>query len=227
VTGSRAGAERAAHLALIVGLAGHPGVAWLTPYGSLVASENKLRQDAYARRLGVAVPGTAVASDPDGIPPEFGDDLVIKPLGPGHFTADGGEARVVWAERMRRSDARLNALRGAPFLVQPRIDAARHLRVVTCGERAWSCELDARDLPLDWRRDERAHHAFLPADEPEAERDALRLAAAFGVRYSSQDWIVAGGRSIFIDLNPAGQWLFLPEAVSGSITQAIADHLAA
>jgi hypothetical protein len=31
--------------------------------------------------------------------------------------------------------------------------------------------------------------------------------------------------AVFIDLNPAGQWLFLPEPVSGAVARAIAEHL--
>ena len=59
-TGSRAAAERSAYIALVVALASHPGVRWLTPYTRLIASENKLRQDAHARGLGIRTPRTAV-----------------------------------------------------------------------------------------------------------------------------------------------------------------------
>jgi hypothetical protein len=46
------------------------------------------------------------------------------------------------------------------------------------------------------------------------------------VGYSSQDWIVtATGVSHFIDLNPAGQWLFLPNPGAREITDAIAEWL--
>jgi hypothetical protein len=47
-----------------------------------------------------------------------------------------------------------------------------------------------------------------------------------GVAYSSQDWIDDGApEPAFIDLNPAGQWLFLPESIAGAVTEAIAAHL--
>lgn len=224
--GSREAAIRASYLALLVGLASSPDVCWLTPYPRLLAAENKLRQAAHARRIGIPTPRTLVLSDPDEIPVALGGEIVVKPLGPGHFADGDREASVVWAQSLRRDDPRLAALAGAPFLVQEKVAARRHLRVVTCKDQAWSCQLDAAGLPLDWRRSEEAHHSFTPASEPELERSALTLARDLDLGYSSQDWIDAGDRMVFIDLNPAGQWLFLPEPVRSEVTDAVADHLA-
>ena len=226
VAGSRDAAVRSSYLALVIGLASNPEVAWLTPYPRLTAAENKLRQAAHARRLGVRTPRAAVVSDTRSVPAELGDWLAVKPLGPGHFMQPDGEARVVWTQELHRDDERLHALAGAPFLLQERIAARRHLRVVTCGARAWTCDLDAAGLPLDWRRSEAAHHAFRPARDPQLESTALSLASELGLGYSSQDWIDEGHAHVFVDLNPAGQWLFLPEPVRSEVSTAIANHLA-
>jgi hypothetical protein len=44
--------------------------------------------------------------------------------------------------------------------------------------------------------------------------------------YSSQDWVIAPtGAALFLDLNPAGQWLFLPADVAEAATTAIARWL--
>jgi hypothetical protein len=160
VGGSRDAAVRGAWIALILGIASNVDVDWLTPYPRLIGAENKLRQARHANRLGIRVPRTVVASKPEAIPVGFGDEFVVKPLGAGHFIQADGEARVLWAQTLRRGDERLAALRGAPFLVQEQIPARRHLRVVTFKDRAWSCELLADDLPLDWRRSDEAHHAL-------------------------------------------------------------------
>jgi hypothetical protein len=55
----------------------------------------------------------------------------------------------------------------------------------------------------------------------------VRLAQSARVGYSSQDWIVEGGEAYFIDLNPAGQWLFLPEPVASEVSGEIAAWLTA
>jgi hypothetical protein len=54
---------------------------------------------------------------------------------------------------------------------------------------------------------------------------ALRLAKALGIGYSSQDQLAVGGQRYFIDLNPGGQWLFGPPDVSHCVTQGIAEFL--
>ena len=103
----------------------------------------------------------------------------------------------------------------------------RHLRVVTVADHFWVCALDARDLPLDWRREHHAHDAFQPCGAYDSVGAlALQLARRLGVGYSSQDWVVAGSNVYFLDLNPGGQWLFLPEPVSSEVTAAIAVWLA-
>jgi glutathione synthase/RimK-type ligase-like ATP-grasp enzyme len=177
--------------------------------------------------MGIATPPTAVVSQRAFIPAELGDTLVVKPLGTATYTDVEGTEQVVWAQEVSRDSATLDALAGAPFLVQRLVKADRHLRVVTVDKKAWACNLNADDLPLDWRREERAHESFAAASEPAVERDALRLADALGIGYSSQDWIVANGVPYFLDLNPAGQWLFLPDKVASDITNEIASWLIA
>jgi hypothetical protein len=158
------------------------------------------------------------------IPSEFGGEVIVKPFAAGHFREDTGIARVVFATAMSRDDPRLDLLAGAPFLVQPRLDAASHRRVVTVGEQAWVCELPAEAIDLDWRSTESAHSSFRQIENLRAAGDALRLAGHLGVGYSSQDWLVdRTGEAHFLDLNPAGQWMFLPAAEE--ITAAIADWL--
>jgi hypothetical protein len=222
---SRAAAERSAWIALIVGLCSDPRLRHLTAYPDLVAAENKLRQHAHATLLGIRTPATAAVSDVKQLPIQLGDPVVVKPLGVGHFIGEGGDGMVVWAQSMQRSDPRLAALRGAPFLVQEQIEARQHLRIVTVFDQAWTAGLDAEGLPIDWRRDEQAHHSFEPVARPEIERAALSLAAAMNLGYSSQDWIETVTGAVFVDLNPAGQWLFLPHAVSDAVSAAIANHL--
>lgn len=225
-SGSRDAAVRGAWTGLIVGIAGQPSIGWLTPYARLVSAENKLVQGQHAARLGIPTPQTVVARQLSDIPLHLGDPIAIKPLGVGNYTDDDGEARVVWAQSLHRHDPRLQHLAGAPFLAQEQMQARRHLRVVTVNDRAWACALNADGLPLDWRSDEMAHHAFSSIDDSSTEQAAVRLANALGLGYSSQDWIDTGHAAVFVDLNPAGQWMFLPDVVSQQVAQAIADHLA-
>lgn len=222
---SHEGVVRASWYLLLATVIRSFGVEWLTALDQLADAENKALQQLIAARLGIATPETVITSCRELIPAELGERLVVKPLGPGSFAAAAG-TQVVYANELTRDHAALDALGGAPFLVQERIAAERHLRVVTVRDSVWICELDAEALPLDWRRAEEAHDAFRLTDAfgivaPEASR----LAASLGVGYSSQDWLVSGEVAYFLDLNPGGQWLFLPDEVADPVTSAIAEWL--
>jgi hypothetical protein len=102
------------------------------------------------------------------------------------------------------------------------VKADAHLRVVTVEDQAWVFRIPAEGLPIDWREEPRAHREWELVDDEDLGSNALRVNSAFDIRYSSQDWIQTDQKQVFIDLNPSGQWLFLPEAGSQQITQAIA-----
>lgn len=218
------GVVRQAWINAVASLIELTDVEWLSELPRVFAAEDKLRQLRACREVGLRSPPTLIVTRPDRIPAEFGEELIVKPFAAGHYREDTGDAKVVYATAMSRDDPRLDLLAGAPFLVQPRLRAAAHRRIVTVRDRAWVCELSAEGVGLDWRSTESAHSSFHSVDDPDAAAEALRLARHLGVGYSSQDWLVdQAGEPHFLDLNPAGQWLFLPAAAE--ITSAIADWL--
>ena len=222
---SYGGTVRSAWYALLTGAVSTLDVEWLTPLGRLSLAEQKLFQAKVARELKILTPDTVVVSNPERVPAEFGQQLVLKPLGPGSFVDEEGNTRVVYTNVLDRDDERLSELRGAPFLIQNRVRVDTHLRVVTVLDRAWVCAL-ATTSEFDWRRDDAAHDAFVAVEGyDDVAAGALALASALYVGYSSQDWIVDGERKVFLDLNPGGQWLFLPPDISAGVAAAIAAWL--
>jgi glutathione synthase/RimK-type ligase-like ATP-grasp enzyme len=220
------GAVRASWLALVVAIASS-GIPWLSRLERLFLAENKLVQACAAAELGIRTPRSVVASTRHWIPHQLGEPLVVKPLGPGDYLHAAGIGQVVFATELPRRAPELDDLAGAPFLAQEKITAERHLRIVTVGDKVWGFELEASALPLDWRAEDVAHDAFRSAaSSDEITEQALAIAAAVGVGYSSQDWVVDTTGPVFLDLNPGGQWLFLPEPGATAITEAIARWLA-
>lgn len=225
--GSHSAARLSSRLALLASILREPSLAWLTPVDSLFAAENKVVQYRTAVAAGIRLPATAVGGSPSDLAAQLGDSFVLKPLGPGHFQEPDGSSQVLYVKEIRAADLAGIDLLDAPFLAQTVIAAKVHLRVVTVGRRAWTAELDAAGLPIDWREHESAHHSFVPTDQwPQVESAAVRLATALGVGYSSQDWLIDEAGPVFVDLNPGGQWLFLPEPIATSVAQALAAWLA-
>ena len=224
VIGSTAAAVKASWLALLSAVLRLPGLLWLGPPTAVELAENKLLQYGAAARLSIPVPKTVVTTSADTAHHVLGDSFVLKPLGPGQVF-DGTDARTVFATEVRWDDPAMQDMAGAPFLAQEGVKATRHLRIVTAAARGWAGELRVdSEAPLDWRRSAESHRAFQGVSEPHLGQQALRLAAALGVGYSSQDWVeVADGSHYFLDLNPGGQWLFLPFA--SEVTDAISGWL--
>lgn len=219
-------AETTAWLALLGGIARTAPVRWLTPIDPLLVSENKLLQSSTARTLGISYPRTVVTSERNVVDESLEFPVVLKPLGPSHFFGEKG-AHIVYAqEALADSDALLH-LSGAPFIVQERLQAVRHWRLVTVARQSWGAYLDASDRPLDWRADATAHHSFNTGRVPDQiASGALAVASALGLGYSSQDWVETADDYYLLDVNPGGQWLFLPEPVATDVTSRIASWLA-
>ncbi|GAA1965662.1 ATP-grasp domain-containing protein [Agromyces allii] len=201
---------------------------WVTKPQALRRAESKVSQWQSARSLGVPYPRTVVTTSRDAVTATFTDEIVVKPLGTGQFISEG-EVRTVFVEPMMPDDARLQALSSAPFMIQERLHASQHLRVVTVGNRLWAAALDVQvGAPADWRQCSANHSGFQELEEvPQLVRDrALLVAQDLELGYSSQDWIrTEAGESILVDVNPGGQWLFLPRKIGIAVADAIADLL--
>ncbi|MEV5470622.1 hypothetical protein AB0N37_34290 [Streptomyces griseoincarnatus] len=226
VLGSHATARLAARTALLAALLRDDNLTWLCPVDALFAAENKIVQYRTARTAGVRTPETTISASPSDLAAALGEPFVIKPLGPGNFTGDDGHEHVVHAQTVTAADLAGTDLLDAPFLAQERLTAHTHLRIVTVGDRAWTAELDATGLPLDWRQSISAHHAFRSSSRwPETEQAALDLADRLGTGFTCQDWVVDAAGPAFLDLNPGGQWLFLPDSMTAQIADGLADWL--
>ena len=206
--GLRAGSLEAvslnAFLALIGSVSRLGSVEWLTPVDRMLAGEDRLYQLDVARRLGVRVPRTIVTSRATAAVAELGPTFIVKPLAGGYYLGDEGP-RAVFSSQLAAQEALSLDFSAAPFVAQEVIRAKTHLRVVTVGSDAWVASLSADDRPLDWRQQEEAHSEWRPVRDIAIAQQAVQIAAALGVGYSSQDWIVDDAGATFVDLNPGGE----------------------
>lgn len=199
------------------------GTAWLTDYWTAAQAENKLVQAEAARRAGAPMPETLVVAHRNDLA-SLGHRFVIKPLGVGLYHNDDIEY-LVPAQVVSSDDAALDFLRSSPFIAQEVVDASRHYRIPTVGERAWPCAIDAAGIPFDWRW-HGAEEWGRASGCGELEVLAVAVAKELGLGYSSQDWVEdARGDLWLLDVNPGGEWLFLEDDVVEEVSAAIASWL--
>lgn len=225
---SHGAAVRASWIARSVGEILAEQCDWLSTFADLVTAESKMLQLMRANELGIAIPRTVVSSDLSDVARAFPGRMIVKPLATAVYVDDSGDGRYVPAQAVRAAELTEADVRGAPFVYQEVVEARRHLRIVTVGNRGWACELAGDGLPIDWRYADGAHDAFVTAEHgvARATSSALALARSFHLGHSSQDWVEGiDGHTRFLDLNPSGQWLFLPTDVTDEIVKALADFL--
>lgn len=225
IIGTQQAASLLARLGTVGSIARDSQVKWLSLVDQIVSTENKMMQYRAATKLGISVPGAVIARHTDTIRSAIGDDFIVKPIGPGNFTNIEGRPSVAFARAITTEELGQVDLLHSPFIFQERVSADAHFRVVTVEDNAWVARLDAKGLPVDWRSSEAAHSAFVIADEPDLITQALALSNALALGYSSQDWIQSKGVNYFVDLNPGGQWMFLPTRISDQVAAALADFL--
>ena len=136
-------------------------------------------------------------------------------------------ARVMFCEGTVQP--KLDLIRLTPGIFQERVEKAYELRVTVVGSQIFAVKIDSqknRDAQLDWRR--ALHNVGYAAVElPHAvEEKILAFMRTFGLFYGAFDFIVTpGGRYVFLEINPSGQYMWLECAADLGITTALADAL--
>ena len=211
--------------AAVSGLWGSLSAGWMNDPWADERASHKPAQLAAAEAAGLAVPPTLISSVPEearGFLDEMGGRPVIqKPLRP--IETNWRPTRFVTpADRDRLDDLRL-----APAILQAYVPGT-DIRVTAAGGRLFATAIDARQTgsPQDFRpvyEQARVTACQLPA---EVETGVRALLEALGLRYAALDFRRTDeGEHLFLESNPAGQWLFLEDRTGQPITQAVASAL--
>ncbi|WP_147796311.1 alpha-L-glutamate ligase [Cellulomonas sp. Y8] len=201
---------------------------WMNPPPLDAAASHKSTQLAVARGLGLRVPETMMTSDPAearAFVERVGVGSVVYKI----FAA----TERVWREtrRLRPDDlALLDSLPLAPVIFQEFVPARADLRVTVVGDRLFPLAIDSSGTGYD--ADFRLHLARArtgAADLPEDVADRLRaLMKRFGLVYGAVDLrLTPEGEYVFLEVNPAGEFLFAEHGSGLPLTDAVAGWLAA
>lgn len=200
---------------------------WVNPRCADESAHRKPFQWAVARRVGMKLPRTLVTNDPN-VARGF-----IKQVGIGRtvfkaflaVTEEWRETRLVEAEDL----ARIDSVRYAPVIFQEYIEGV-DIRITVVGNQLYTAEIDARQTtyPVDMRMvigEAKIQPIELPSD---VYNMILSFMREMGLIYGAIDMRrTVEGNFVFLEVNPAGQWLFVEQRTGLPITQAVADLLLA
>jgi glutathione synthase/RimK-type ligase-like ATP-grasp enzyme len=199
----------------------------------------KVSQLEAARRLGISIPRTLATNAPEAAR-EFLQGLtgaaIYKPLfPPTRQLAPPGEkkrwASVFTNKLDERALAKLDGVRYAPCIFQELVDKRLELRVTVIGERVFATEIHSQvhaDSSVDFRRRfALGETPYAVHDLPAAVADQCRaLNRALGLRFGAQDFILTpDGRYVFLEVNQAGQFLWLEEQTGQPLLESFCELL--
>ena len=204
---------------------------WLNDPG---ARRDRLAQGvaAQARRLALGLRDAAHAASPTtrraaaAFAEAEGSAGIIYKSFSAHRASVAGNA----AAARRRSARLLDHVRFAPVIFQEHVQAEIDLRVTIVGDLVFAAEIASGETAyrVDYRMTmDKA--AMRPHELPEAlQAQLLAFMGELGLIYGAIDLrLTPTGDYVFLEVNPAGQWLFIEERTGLPITEAVAARLIA
>lgn len=190
-------------------------------------ASHKAYQLKVAQDVGLEIPLTLITNDPDQA------RAFVESLGPERtiyksFSAterDWRETRVLKPEEV----ALLDSVKFAPVIFQEYVPAQVDLRITVVGSAIFAAAIHSQETSYkaDYRMDmgtARVEPLELP---DEVARRLLALMQRLGLAYGAIDMrLTPDGRFVFLEVNPAGQWLFVAERTGQPITETLARLLA-
>ncbi len=197
----------------------------------ILEGRNKFDQLAIAQTFGLQIPATLVTNDPASAKDFVGQHkaVAVKSVaGYGHQVEGGfytAYTNIVTEDILDR----LESVRVAPVCLQEYVDKEFELRVTVVGQKVFSCRIDSQNkqrTQVDWRRyDRTTPHSVYAIDQALSER-LISMMKHYGIRFASFDLIVTpDGQTIFLEMNPASQFLWVEELTGMPITDAIIDEI--
>jgi RimK-like ATP-grasp domain len=199
--------------------------AWVNPRGADEAAHRKPLQWTVARSVGLRVPRTLVTTNP------VEARRFVQSVGVGRTVFKAFLASLeAWREtRLVQPDdvERLDLVRLAPVIFQEYVEGV-DLRITIVEDAVFAAAIDARatSYPVDMRMVV-GEATVEPVELPVEVRERLiALMRALGLRYGAIDMRRTDeGEYVFLEVNPAGQWLFVERLTGLPISDAVADEL--
>lgn len=203
---------------------------WVNPRHSEKVAANKIHQLNTASHLGFSIPRTVITNQPRTVH-EF--LLAIRPHKCLHKTTTPYLSPMVKQKYASIVDSEIvaassEAIEACPSIYQEYIVPKYELRVTAIGDRFYAAQIKKKDcLEPDWRR-EITQDIYSPFEVDEQLHAQLTtLQRAFGLIYAAYDFLVDDNDQLyFLEVNPAGQWLWLEERLQLPISDAMAQYLA-
>lgn len=198
---------------------------WLNEPGADQRASRKVWQQRIAQESGLEVPETLITNDPASA------RAFVARQGPGRtiYKAFQG-SEDAWREtRLLKpeEEQKLDSVKFAPVIFQSCIDAQFDIRATIVGDQIFAGAIHSQSsaYKVDFRMDMDVEISPVTL-QPSAAEGLKRLMRRMGLVYGAVDFRrTPDGRDVFIEINPAGQWLFVEHKTGQPISRAVAEAL--
>ena len=199
---------------------------WINHPGKDLRGHRKVYQLRLAQDIGLRIPNTLITSSPKEAR-AFLDSRSDSKTICKSFSAtedDWRETRIVTDEELTQ----LDSVALAPVIFQEYIEAAYDLRITVVGKRLFAAAIYSQETSykIDFRMDI-ANAGIEPVELPvEIEDLLLEYMRRLELTYGAIDMrVTPEGEYVFLEINPAGQWLFIEQETKQPIARALAEEL--
>jgi glutathione synthase/RimK-type ligase-like ATP-grasp enzyme len=190
------------------------------------AAAHKPWQLALAQEVGLYIPETLITNSPDEgrqFWAKYPGEVVYKAFSASTYA--WRETRILRPEEEQLADA----VRYAPVIFQRYVPAVVDLRITAIGTELYAAEAHSQqgEYTIDVRFNTNIPYKphTLP---PEIGEKLLTFMRRLGLEYGAIDMrLTPNGHYVFLEINPAGQFLYVERAAGLPIAAALARHLAA
>lgn len=203
-------------------------VYWINDPARDHVAHRKVGQLRVAHEVGLRIPDTLISNDPDEVR-RFIDARGYSRVIYKAFSALPDQWRETRLLRPEEIDL-LDNVRYAPVIFQEYVEAQYDLRITVIGNQVFAAAIHSQetDYPVDFRMD-LANARIEAVPLPDGVADRLRAyMARLGLVYGAIDMrLRPDGEYVFLEINPAGQWLFVETETGQPIAETIAEALLA
>ncbi len=199
---------------------------WMSHPAALRGAGWKGEQLVRAARLGFRVPPSLITNRRGGVDAfraKMDGDIVFKSLSSPSLAAEevAPEERIAGALPTTRitdeHEEALEAVAELPCFFQQHVPKRYELRVTVIGDQVFAARIESQEdarTATDYRDFSAEIRYAAERLPPEIERRCLELVHSYGLNYGAIDLIVTPqGEYVFLENNPAGQFLFIEELV--------------
>ena len=206
---------------------------WINDPDQIVLASDRAEQLSVASAVGFDIPATIITNDPSEAKTFYlthDAKIVVKAL-THHMVRDAGKYFSMYTHFVVPKDVKSFVdLAHAPCVLQEWIPRKSELRVTVIGDQVFAAQID---LPRTKSPLADIHRGFTKklTKKPVRLKKAIRnkcvtLVRKLGLLYGAIDFMIKdGGRMVFLEVNPIGDWVWLENETGLRITEGIADFI--